>query len=227
MNISQKLALFIFIAFAFVFSSCNEVADKGVDQGVVKYEITYLADKSTNPLITLLPSHLNMYFRDNSVLLSVQGWMGIFESAFIKDGKNGEVVTTLKMMNKKYYYKNIGGGFMGDSKYQNLEFVFDDSTKQIIDYHCLHAKVKVPSENIEFDIYYTNDIQITSPNLHTAFEKIPGVLMEFHMDMNGIPMHLIATELTEKEIPDSYFQIPEGYLEVEKCEIDTILSSLM
>lgn len=209
-------------------SACKDLTVRNVDEGIMKYKITYLEDKSTNPLIALLPSNLDMHFKDNSVMLNVKGWMGIFESSFIKNGKSGELTTTVKMMNKKYYYLNSGNaGYMGDTKYINLDFEFDSSMKEIIGYQCKHALVTVPSENLSFDLYYTEDINIVEPNLNTVFENIPGVLMEFNMDMNGIPMHLIAIEIEECNVPDEYFFVPEGYKEVDKHEIDTILSSLM
>lgn len=228
MNRLQIIKPLIILIVVLSFSACKDLADTGIDEGVMKYKITYLEDKTKNPLIALLPSYLEMHFKDNSVLLCVEGWMGIFESSFIKDGKTGELTTTLKMMNKKYYYKSSEQtGYLGDTKYTNLEIEFDDLTKEIINFECKHAKVNVPSENLTFDLYYTEDISIKEPNLNTVFEDIPGVLMEFNMDMNGIPMHLIATELNESDISESFFSVPDGYKEVEKQEIDTILSSLM
>jgi len=228
MILSRKINLIVVLFTVLLVSSCHKITRSGIDEGIMKYEITYLEDKANNPLISLLPSHLDMHFKNNSVLLCVEGWMGIFESAFIKQAETGEFITTLKIMNKKYYYKSdTVEGFMGDTKYLNLEFSFDEEVKQILDYDCKHAKVFVPSNNVTFDLYYTTDISVEEPNKNTVFEEVPGVLMEFQVEMNGIPMHLIATELTEKEIPDDDFYIPSGYKEVEKQEVDTIFSSIM
>lgn len=228
MILTRKIKLFVVISIVLVVSSCHKLTKRGIDEGIMKYEITYLEDKANNPLISLLPSHLEMYFKDNSVLLCVEGWMGIFESAFIKQAETGDFITTLKIMNKKYYYKSDSvEGFMGDTKYLNLEISFDEEVKKILNYDCKHATVFVPSNNLTFDLYYTTEINVEEPNKNTVFEAVPGVLMEFQVEMNGIPMHLIATELTEKEIADEEFCIPEGYTEVEKQEVDTIFSSIM
>lgn len=224
-NIIRPLVvLFIVISI----SACKDLTVKDIDEGVMKYKITYLEDKSKNPLIALLPSHLEMHFKDNSVLLNVKGWMGIFESSFIKNYETGELITTMKMMSRKYYYLNGGEkGYMGDTKYNDIIFEFDDVKKEIIGFDCKHAVATVPAENLTFDLFFTEEIAIEEPNLNTVFEEIPGVLMEFHMDMNGIPMHLIATELNECEVPEFNFAVPKDYERVEKHEIDTILSSLM
>ncbi len=227
MILSRKRPIFLLLIFLVIFS-CNKFGGNGINEGVMKYKITYLEDKADNPLISLLPSHLEMFFKNNSVSLCVQGWMGIFESTFIKQAETGNTITTLKIMNKKYYYiSDSVVGFMGETKYNNLQFEFDDITKNILNFECKHATVFVPSENFEFDIYYTNHIAINKPNCNTVFEKIPGVLMEFQVEMNGIPMHLIATELVEKEVPDNSFNVPDGFKEVEKQEVDTIFSSIM
>ncbi len=228
MKLSYKIITLVIILSFFVITSCNELVENGIDEGILKYKITYLEDKADNPLISLLPSHLEMHFKDNSVSLCVKGWMGIFESVFIKQAETGNSITTLKIMNKKLYYiSDSVVGFMGDSKYLDLQLKFDNQKKRILNFDCKHALVFVPSENLKFDIFYTDEISIDNPNGNTIFEDIPGVLMEFQVEMNGIPMHLIATELVESKVPDDDFCIPIGYKEVEKREVDTIFSSIM
>ncbi len=224
----SKIAINIIITIL-IFQSCHlNMGESGISEGTMKYDITYLEDESENPIISLMPSQLDMSFKNSSVIMEVEGWMGIFKSTFIKNEQNSEAITLLKMMNKKYCYRSVGSqGFLGFSAYNNAKIVFDDETKEILDFLCKHAKVTVSDKNLLFDIYYTDEIKIDKPNEFTPFEEVPGVLMEFQIEINGIPMYLIASEVIETDIPDNIFQVPNGFEDVKREELDKIFSSII
>jgi len=204
------------------------LGQSGIAEGVMKYNITYLVDENENPIVSLMPSNINMSFKENSVILEVEGWMGVFKSSFIKNGEKSEAITLLKMMNKKYCYRSPANqGFLGFSAYNNIEVIFDEEVKEILDFNCKHAKVKLHDCNVKFDIYYTEEIKIENPNDYTPFHMVPGVLMEFQIEINGIPMHLIASEIIEKEIPDKAFEVPADYENVPREQLDKIFSSII
>lgn len=218
------------ISFCIVFIvSCNlDLPKEGITEGTMTYEITYLQDETENPLISLMPSELNMTFKDNSVKMEVEGWMGVFKSTFVKNGKTKEAINMLKMMGKRYYYVSQSkDGFMGMTESYNLDIEFTENTKKILEYKCHHATVHNPEQNVIFDIYYTDKIAIENPNEFTPFAEIEGVLMEFQLEINGIKMHLKAKEVNESTISDDVFAIPEKYQEVEKEQIDEIFKSLV
>lgn len=217
----------ISIIFIFLSACTLNFSKEGMTEGVMKYKIKYLQNESENPLISLMPSTLDMTFKNNSVLMEVEGWMGVFKSSFVKKGSGNKAINMLKMMGKKYYYiSENGAGFMGMAG-SNIDISFTENTKTIIDFECKHGKGKINDNNVEFDIYYTSQIGITNPNQFTPFEKVPGVLMEFYLEINGIQMQLEAIEINECEIDDKIFEIPEGYEEVDKSKIDEIFSSLL
>jgi GLPGLI family protein len=228
MRLSIKKIAFVGL-FAFVFQACQiKKGEREISEGYMKYNITYLEDESTNPIISLMPSFLKMSFKNNSVLMEVEGWMGVFRSSYIKNGEKSESITLLKMMNKKYCYRNEGSnGFLGFPEYDSISIVFDDETKKILDFTCKHAKVKMPDKDLSYDVYYTNEIKIEKPNKHTFYAQIDGVLMEFQIEINGIPMHLIASELIESAIPDEVFQVPADFENMTKEELDKIFSSII
>lgn len=229
MDISHKIHFFLFILIIGLFSSCKlKFDERGISEGIMQYNITYLEDEKNNPLISLLPVHLDMYFKEDNVLLTVEGWMGVFKSQFLKIADDNKAFTSLKVLNKKFYYEcNEPSDFMGITDYKGLEIKFTDKTKKILDYECKHAWVNVPQTRVSFDLYYTNEIAIEAPNLHTPFEKVPGVLMEFRLEMNGIPMHLIASDIISKELKDDVFTIPQSYTKVQKEKVDELITSIL
>ena len=159
--------------------------------------------------------------------MEVEGWLGIFKSSFIKNRNDSQAVTLLKMLNKKYCYRGQGkDGYIGFEAYDSIRIISDNITKNILGFECKHAKAILNSKNIEFDIYYTDKIKIKDPNKFTPYHNIQGVLMDFQIEMNGLPMHLTATEFKSVKINDKVFKIPEEYKDVEKQEIDKIFSSI-
>lgn len=224
----QRRFLFGVLILCLVASSCKlGLRHRSITEGSIKYKITYIEDEKSNPIVSLLPTYITMSFKGKEVLLSVEGWMGIFKSSFIKD-KDQNAITLLKILNKKYLYRSAPtDGYYGLTRYENMQVSFDDQEKKVIDFTCKHARIKIPEKNLEFDVYYTNDINIENPNANTPLSQIPGVLIEFQLEMNGILMHLEATEFNNQEVPDYLFEIPEGYKEVEKSQMDEIFAGIM
>jgi len=224
----KKIGIIIIFLFV-VLSSCHiKLGKKGMDEGIIKYQITYLQSESDNPIISLMPTYLNMSFKNNSVLMEVEGWMGVFKSSFIKQFDLNRSVTVLKVMNKKYYVINTGtADFMGMKAFDSIQITFDEQSKVILDFQCKHCQVVIPDKNLAFDVFYTDEIHIDNPNAQTPFHKIPGVMLQFQIVANGIPMTLIASEINESEVSDEVFFIPKGYEEVTQETIDKIFSELI
>ncbi|HAM98413.1 MAG TPA: hypothetical protein DCQ26_07355 [Marinilabiliales bacterium] len=226
-SIVKIIAFAVF--FAFILLACElRFGKKGIKEGKIIYGIEYMQEESENPLISLMPSTLEMVFKDNTVKMEVQGWMGVFKSSFIRHYPQEQSITVFKMMNKKYYYKSVGGtDFMGMSSYPNMKIHFDDKEKKIIEFNCKHVSVEIPEKSLNFDVYYTNDIRIESPNSLTPFHEIPGVMMEFQIEIHGIPMRLLAKEIIDLDVQEDVFNVPEGYMEVTKDTVDELIKELI
>lgn len=226
-NHTSKILLFLLLV---ILQSCNTKKLNNIQEGVIKYKITYLKDKQENPLISLLPEQTYMYFGKNHTQFIITGWMGVFESRFIKNDEDNEMIIALKMLNKKYYYRGKElSDFMGigTNKNNNWKISFDKKTKQILDYECNHALIIDTKNNLTFDLYYTEEIGNKNPNLNTFYEPIKGTLMELQLEVNGIPMLLEANDVIPKEIPTQFFSIPKDYIKVKKQFIDSIFLSIM
>lgn len=204
---------------------CTKQGHHGnVKEGSMKYKITYLESEKESPIIGLLPSTILMRFNNDKVLLEMEGWLGIFRSAFVKNGEN-EAYTLLKILSKKYLYvSEPNEGFYGMKKPDNLEVNFDDETKEIIGFNCKHAKISI--DTLSFDVYYTNDIKIKNATANTPLDMIPGMLLDFRLEMNGIPMHLEAIEFIDEKVPNTIFDIPNGYERVERSQMDEIFNGI-
>lgn len=196
-----------------------------IREGSIKYKITYLSTEKENPIIGLLPSTIMMRFNHDKVLLEMEGWLGIFRSAFVKKGEK-DVYTLLKILSKKYLYiSEPNEGYYGMKKPDNLKVDFDDETKEIIGFNCNHAKISV-GDSISFGVFYTTEIKIKNATANTPLDMIPGMLLDFQLEMNGIPMHLEAVEFIDEKVPTTIFDIPNGYERVARSQMDEIFNGI-
>ncbi|MGD9993932.1 MAG: hypothetical protein AB7S69_11585 [Salinivirgaceae bacterium] len=222
-----KLLLVVLVVGLLVGSCQLKLGHSGIDEGSIRYKINYLQSEKENPIIGLMPGYLTMQFKNNSVRMDVEGWMGVFKSTFIRQYEQQKSVNLLKMMSKRYYYTcTETTQFMGMDTYHSVDVAFDNEVRDILNFKCKHARVSVNNGAETFSVYYTRQIAIKEPNAQTPYFEIPGVLMAFQIEVNGIAMYLEAVEVLEREIPDAVFEIPEGFEEVPKASIDEIFSAL-
>lgn len=221
----KHLCAMALLCFA-ILCGCAEKGRHGsISEGSVKFKITYLQTEKENPIIGLLPSTIVMHFKNEKVILEMEGWLGIFRSAFIKDGKD-QAYTLLKILNKRYLYVSTSEeGYYGMNRPDNLQIEFDDTEKDMIGFHCNHASVSI-GDSTTFDVFYTTDIKISNATANTPLDKIPGMPMEFRLSMNGIPMQLEAIEFINEKISNKTFEIPEGYERVERSQMDEIFNGI-
>ena len=223
-GICKHLCVIALLSFT-VFCGCTDKGQRNnISEGSMKFKITYLQTEKENPIIGLLPSTIMMHFKNDKVILEMEGWLGIFRSAFIKDGRRN-AYTLLKILNRKYLYVSKSEeGYYGMSRPDNLQIDFDDVDKEIIGFHCNHANVTI--DTISFDVFYTTDIKINNATANTPLDMIPGMPMDFRLEMNGIPMHLEAIEFINEKITDKTFEIPEGYERVQRSQMDEIFNGI-
>lgn len=228
---NMKNKLYLFLILVLLFSSCGEngiFSDK-ISEGVVEYEITYLEDEKDNPLISLLPTSMSFKFKDNNSVQKIEGWIGIFSMAGIHNVKDGTNSALLKIMNEKYCYQSgFDGEPFGFDRMPDMKIELVDETKEIAGFQCKKAQISFENPKIEgFEVYYFEKVDLKDPNPNNPFKKIPGVVMEYRMSFQKIPMALKAVKVEEVPVSDEEFDIPDGYEMVSRDKIQEVISNLM
>ncbi len=227
MQITPKSAIgFVFIL---IFTlSCNLSNFSGkLDQGAIEYDIVYLQNEKDNPLISLLPKTMTLKFKEGKSIQKIEGWMGIFQMAGIADRDNNTRQAILKIMNEKYFYQTtMDGPNFGFDEMSDFKLKPSDSTKTIAGYLCKRYDVYV-NDTAKFSVYYTDKIKLKNPNCNNPFKMVDGVLLEFQMSFQKIPMHLIAKKVTKENINDDEFIVPEGFVKVPKEKMIETINNLM
>ena len=69
-------------------------------------------------------------------------------------------------------------------------------------------------EGPDFEIKFTDDIQIKQPNWCNQFSGLDAVLLEYELKQYGLRLKLKANAVEEGSIQESSFEIPAGYKQV-------------
>ncbi len=200
-----------------------------ITEGIIQYKIEYKADSSDIPT-QLLPKIMTLTFKNYLSMNRITGFMGLFEFTNYTDANKKVNTTCLKFFDNKYSYTSQENEPLccfdpfRDMNVQKIE----GETKVIAGYPCLKAIARFAGHpEQDFDIYYTEDIRVKSPNLNNPFHDIEGVLMDFTVKMNKVRMHITATAVKPMDISRKTFKLSGAYMPISKQKLEEYLYQLM
>jgi hypothetical protein len=79
---------------------------------------------------------------------------------------------------------------------------------------------------IKFDVWYTEQLNVSAPNFSNPYSKIKGMLMEYRLKKFGLEMSFTATGVKKEEVPDETFELPAYYKVITKQEMDEFFKSI-
>jgi len=222
------LHFFLLFSVSVYLQSCKSGSKKsGIDEGKIEFEITYLDSERENPLIALLPTSMVLKFKNNSTVSNIEGFFGTFKLTYISDSQIGKNSSLLKVLDKKYMYQvDTTQPPFGYEAMRNINIVRTKNTKVVAGYKCQEAKFTCPEISKEsMLIYFTDEIDIKNPNSNNPFKEIGGVLLEFQVKLNEINMKFTAKKVISEDVDDTEFEVPKGYTNVDKAEMEKIMES--
>jgi len=223
---------FLLIFTIILLGGCSNPANKNPDftEGKLEYKIIYPRQLENNGATTFLPSEMISYFKGDNVMMNIKGGFGLYHLKYISKSAGDTCYTLFKLFDKKLYYPM-------DDKQTLFVFkelgkpsikLYKDSIKTFAGFRCKKAVISFPMSRIKsVTAYYTEEIGREKPNVHTPFEKIPGVLMEFNFFYKSLTLKVVATKFTPVKVADSEFCVPEGYKETTQKEIESLISILL
>lgn len=226
----MRLLLLIYTAFITVLYSCKNInISGGKNEGVIEYDIKYLQSDKENPLISLLPTTLVYKYKDDKIMQKIEGWMGVFHLAGIVRSNENYKAGYMKILGEKYVFETtIDGVSFGFDPYKKMVLKPTDSVKIIAGLKCKGVEVYLnDSTRPSFMIYYTDEIKIKNPNCHNPYKDIKGVLMEYRMSFQKIPMKLTARKVSYESVPEDEFVVPDGYQHVTLEKMQEVINNLM
>jgi hypothetical protein len=215
------------VAAYFLFKGNSFVLSNTKKEGIITYKLEYLEE---NDITTLLPTEMTITFKNDNMHQKVVGWSNIFSLEGIRNMKEQSCSALFKVLGKRYVYtkKELGQVVFGYDPYKGMKLVKTNETKKIAGFDCKKVKIEFPDNSHDnFDIYYTNEIKINTPNWNNPFYQIDGVLMEYQIDMFGIKTKIVADTVQFIKVDDSEFDVPVDYKQVSKEELEEEINKLL
>ena len=208
---------------------CKHEQHKGIyNQGLIEYKITYLNAEKDNYDPSFLPKKMTLSFNQEYSINMINGFMGFFKLGNITYFKNNEVKTHLKVLDKNYA---IDGGkndvMCCFDRMQDMNLQEDTTTCIIGGLKSKKIHVSFDHKPDNFDIYYTDEINLTHPNATTPYSSIEGVLTQFRLKMGPYVMQFRANKFDSTDSPKNEMEIPKDAIMVDREEMETILNRLM
>lgn len=217
--------LLFFLLIAATLTSC-ESEDEVLTEGVIEYTVTYLDKPKDKPLISVLPSKVDVLFKKDRTITRIDGFMGLFSLNYLSFGNSSPNYTLMRVLDKKYMYEaKAEKTAYGYIDMDDVKIRFVNETKEIAGYMC--SKAIATSKNMNYlplILYYTYEIDIDNPNANNPFSEIDGVLMEFQVQLEGINMRFEAKNVKRTEVKEELFSIPSDYKKVDYNKMQEIIT---
>lgn len=202
-------------------NSCGRDADDK-SEGIITYKITYPKMDKGNFMLDFMPRKMVMKFQEDVYATNLSAGMGMFKSSFICDKNNGEFVQMVKLINKKYALQLDSEGIKKSIESRPaLTVEHTNEVKNILGYNCKKAIVTVNNEKQDaFTVFYTDQINIETPNWCNDFVDIDGVMLEYQYEKYDVCMRFTASKIEFKEIDDKVFELSKDYVLISESEMN-------
>ena len=175
-----------------------------------------------NFMLDFMPRKMVMKFQEDIYATNLSAGMGMFKSSFICDKNNGEFVQMVKLINKKYALQLDSEGIKKSIESRPaLTVEHTNEVKNILGYNCKKAIVTVNNEKQDaFTVFYTDQINMETPNWCNDFVDIDGVMLEYQYEKYDVCMRFTASKIEFKEIDDKVFELSKDYVLISESEMD-------
>lgn len=190
---------------------CKHAAGDGSREGKVLYEVSYSDTLKNGPFAAFLPKEMTLYFKDNKTNAEFKAGMGLITTRFLSDADERKFSTIFKGFGKKsamiFDERAVEKNFLDRV---NLKLVETGNTKDIAGMKCREVNVTDSTDNT-YQVYYTEDVNLESPNWCTPFRDIDGLMLEYSVKVNNIVMNLKAKSIVFEKVDSAQFTIPADF----------------
>ena len=182
----------------------------------------------------LLPHEASFYFKDKRTRMEM-GLAGMGKNTTIYDGNTKETIVLLNIFSKKLALKKSDSEMVAFKKEMvpdSLQLSFKvnilNEYKKIAGYNCQKAQVvrQTVYDTTFNDCWFTKEIPPYNTQNEDGLKEIPGFLMQYSSNNNGVIMQLTVKMIAPLPMEDKLFEIPTTYQVVTDAEFKRILPLL-
>ncbi|MEX0982003.1 MAG: hypothetical protein WD577_13525 [Bacteroidales bacterium] len=191
----------------------------------IEYQVVYMENMAGDIPTKMLPDVMEAYYSNRYIRTSIKGFFGQFSLVQIADLRQNSVTTMLNFFGNKVFYTGEKGEIpAGIIELKDPKINKTGDTLRICG--MLSKRAVIETEDSTYDIYYSEDIDIKSPNITTPYYFIDHVLCDFRVQLSMLKMQLIMHHHEKKEVDSGLFLIPNDYEQVTRVTMETIINSL-
>jgi GLPGLI family protein len=146
----------------------------------------------------------------------------------ISDNKTKDVVTLMDIMGQKYMIKSkIEEPTTDKNGKPEIKIKKLNDSKTIAGYKCKNAEVSVKDkksrESHTSIVWYTTEAGL---GYEASFNGLGGLPLEYEMKRDGRKIQMSCKSVSFDKVPDSTFDIPEGYTETTQAELEQMFKGM-
>lgn len=220
----MKKLLLICALTGLITASCNYTNPKYIDEGVIEYDAKVVDED--HPMAGLAPGKMTVRFKKN-MFAAEMSTMGVFTTTFIANPIKKQLIQLVKVFEIKQASIDDEKAIQAENETYKLNFKETKDTKEIAGYKCKKVIATMADDpSIQFDVYYTEELNVSAPNFSNPYAKIKGMLMEYRLKKFGLEMTFTAIGVKKEEVPDETFELPAYYKVISKQEMDDFFKSI-
>lgn len=176
----------------------------------------------------LMPNTMVVKFKDDKILMEITAPIGNNGIYNYIDPSEEVMSTYVRFLNIKYYFKGETG--LSPPGIDPMEDIRLEKTGRIdikSGMNCIHALARLPGLDREFDVWFTNEIDIKDPNNSTPYKNIDGVLMNFFYKMGDMIVEFEALNVYDRPVPDKDFEQDDKFLRISREDMDGFITKMM
>jgi hypothetical protein len=211
----------------FLCAALSMQAQTRLNEGKVDISVSY-PDLSgeMKQMESMLPHEMTMYFKDKKSRVEMQG-LAMGKIVTLSDAGTGELIMMMDMGGKKMAVKQSPEDRkkQQDGMAQNVKVTKVSGTKTIAGYPCKKALIEYTQdgETIKSECYYTDLLPKTNDQNDLYFKDIDGFMMEYSISQAGMKMKMTATAVKAQKVPDTIFNLEEGYEIMSEQELQKLM----
>ncbi len=204
----KRFLLISILALSYSISSAQEF------EGIIKFSISYESlPPEMKDAVAMLPKEQLFYIKNNKSKFVQNSSMS--NTIVISDSDTKTSIVLMEAMGQKYKMTMTSEEVeeMEKETADEIQIEYINETKSIAGYTCKKAVVKMKGMDEEAVFYYTEEI---APLKLSGMEglHLKGLPLEYIISMDGMKMVMKATSVEKTTVPDSTFDIPDGYTEM-------------
>lgn len=204
----------------FISSTASPEAPKPFEGSVI-YTIEYVeVPDEVKGMESMLPQETTMKMKGNLVRVE-QNVMGGSQIVLV-DTDTDETHVLMDMMGQKIDIF-ISAEEAKEGKEEALDPIVEEmeGRKQIAGYSCKQAKITDPNTGNVQEVYYTKDLE----GRHNAFQQLEGFPLEYYSVQQGMTLRMTAKSVVQEALPESVFDVPEGYTQMTSDELSKLMGN--